>query len=266
VTDHIPGADTRIATRDPDHRRAEHVMGTVISLYLPDGGAAGMAADRAFAWFHEVDARFSPYKPDSEVSRLIRGETEVADVSEDLAEVLRIADAVELLSDGAFDIRGHRPDGAPDPTGVVKGWSVDLAGRLLEAAGIERYSINAGGDVLVHGGQGEDLPWEIGVAHPAEPGKVALVLTAIDLAVATSGTAERGLHIVDARTGRTADELLSVTVAGPDLARTDAYATAAFAMGHDGLRWVDALPGYAAAGITRDARLVTTRGLDRYRA
>ena len=68
------------------------------------------------------------------------------------------------------------------------------------------------------------------------------------------------------RTGAIADELLSVTVAGPDLTRADAYATAAFAMGRAGLRWVEALPGYHAAGITHDARLITTRGLSLYRA
>ena len=80
------------------------------------------------------------------------------------------------------------------------------------------------------------------------------------------GRPSAGYHITDPRAGQAADELLTVTVAGPDLARADAYATAAFAMGMEGLRWVDALPGYAAAGITHDARLVSTRGLDRIRA
>ena len=116
------------------------------------------------------------------------------------------------------------------------------------------------------GGQEWGVPWKVGVAHPFAPDAVALVLQGDDLAVATSGTTERGHHITDPRTGVAADELLTVTVAGPELARADAYATAAFAMGLEGLRWVDALPGYCAAGITHDARLVTTRGLDRIRA
>jgi FAD:protein FMN transferase len=264
VAERLP--DARVATSDPQRRRVERAMGTVVSLYLPHGGAESMAADAAFAWFHEVDDRFSPFKPDSEVSRLMRGETTAADVSADLAEVLEIADAVEALSGGAFDIRGHREDRRPDPTGVVKGWSVDRAGALLLAAGLERFYLSAGGDVLVRGGQESGVPWRVGVAHPLAADAVALVLQGDDLAVATSGTTERGHHIRDPRTGSVADELLSVTVAGPDLARADAYATAAFVMGRDGLRWVDALPGYAAAGITHEARLVTTRGLDRYRA
>ena len=240
-------------------------MGTMISLFVPDGGAGSAAVDAAFAWFHEVDERFSPFRPASEVSRLMCGWLDAADVSDDVAEVLDIAETVEVLSGGAFDIRGHRDDGRPDPTGVVKGWSVDRAGAMLVDAGIDRFSISAGGDVLVRGGQEPGLPWRIGVAHPFTPEAVALVLEGRDLAVATSGTTERGHHIAHGRTGAIADGLLTVTVVGPELARADAYATAAFAMGIDGLRWVDALPGYAAAGITHDARLITTRGLDRYR-
>jgi thiamine biosynthesis lipoprotein len=264
VAEPMPGH--RLATRDAERRRVERAMGTMISLYLPHGGASSPAADTAFDWFHEVDERFSPYKPGSEVSRVMRGEIALSQVSADLAEVLEIADAVEALSSGAFDIRGHREDGLPDPTGVVKGWSVDRAGAILAAAGHERFFISAGGDVLVRGGQEPGVPWRVGIAHPFAADAVALVLHGHDLAVATSGTTERGLHITDPRAGHAADELLTVTVAGPDLARADAYATAAFVMGMEGLRWVDALPGYAAAGITHYARLVSTRGLDRIRA
>ena len=57
------------------------------------------------------------------------------------------------------------------------------------------------------------------------------MVEATDLAVATSGAYARGEHVVDPHTGRAAERLLSVTIAGPDLATADAYATAAFAMG-----------------------------------
>jgi thiamine biosynthesis lipoprotein len=254
-----------IPTRDPARRRAERVMGTVISLVAPDGGADSAAADRAFAWLHEVDRRFSPFRPDSEVCRLASaGHIDRRAISDDMAEVLELCEIVEALSDGAFDIRRHRPDGAPDPTGVVKGWAVDRAGTILESAGMARYCLAAGGDVRALGGRALGLPWRIGIAHPTVRGATALVLEAGDLAVATSGITERGEHIVDGRTGRVARELLTVSVAGPDLGRADAYATAAFAMGRDGLRWVESLPGYAACATTPDARLVVSRGLGCY--
>lgn len=262
----LASAATRIDTHDAERRRAERVMGTVVSLFSPDGGASSPTVDAAFAWLHEVEQRFSPYRADSEVSRLMRGEIGPAGASADLADVLEIATAVELLSDGAFDIRRHRPDDAPDPTGIVKGWAIDRAAGMLAAGDIGRFSIGAGGDVVVRGGQADGQPWRIGIVHPHQPDKVALLLAADDLAVATSGTAERGHHIIDARTGKIADGLLSVTVLGPDLARADGYATAAFAMGREGVRWVDLLPGYTAAGVTHGGTLVSTPALDRYRA
>jgi thiamine biosynthesis lipoprotein len=273
-------AEPRIPTRDPGRRRVERVMGTVISLSVPDGGADSSAADRCFAWLHEVDRRFSPFQPDSEVSQLMRssgvasqeGRAEAgvpatstpAAVSADLAEVLELCEIVEVLSDGAFDIRRHRADGAPDPTGVVKGWAVDRAGAILEEAGMERFCIGAGGDVLARGGRAPGVPWRIGIAHPTVRGASALRLEAADLAVATSGSTERGEHIVHGRSGEVPRELLTLSVAGPSLGRADAYATAAFAMGRDGLRWVESLPGYAACAITPDERLIVTRGLQRF--
>ena len=285
----LPGPEVRISTRDPRQRRAERVMGTVISLFAPGGGADSAAADRCFAWLHEVDRRFSPFRPDSEVSRLMRaagegrphgegpgsatpGDAEPAhgtlaepgDLSPELAEVLELCEIVEALSDGAFDIRRHRADGAPDPTGVVKGWAVDRAGDILAEAGIAHFCIGAGGDVLARGGRAPGEPWRIGVAHPSERGAMTLTLEADDLAVATSGSTERGHHIVDARTGQVPRELLTLSVAGPSLARADAYATAAFAMGTAGLRWCESLPGYAACGTTPDGRLLVSRGLQRY--
>jgi thiamine biosynthesis lipoprotein len=257
---------SRIPTRAPGHRRVERAMGTMISLYAPAGGASSEAADGAFAWLHEIDRRFSPFRADSEVCRLMSSQVSTAGVSADLAEILEIAEIVEVLSDGVFDIRSHRGDGAPDPTGVVKGWAVDRAGDILSAGGVERFFLSAGGDVLVRGGRAVGVSWRIGVAHPDYGDAVALTLEADDLAVATSGTTERGRHIVDGRTGAVADGLLTLTVAGPSLARADAYATAGFAMGQPGVRWVDSMPGYSAAGITPYGRLITTRGLQQYQA
>lgn len=86
VAERVP--KTRVATRDPGHRRVEYAMGTMISLHLPDGGDVSRAADAAFDWFHEIDARFSPFKSDSEVGRLMRGELAPSRVSSDLVEVL----------------------------------------------------------------------------------------------------------------------------------------------------------------------------------
>lgn len=60
-------------------------------------------------------------------------------------------------------------------------------------------------------------PWRVGINDPDDRDKLLTALAGRDFAVATSGTAERGQHIINARTGRAAHGLASVTVAGPSL-------------------------------------------------
>jgi thiamine biosynthesis lipoprotein len=142
----------------------------------------------------------------------------------------------------------------------VKGWALDRAARMLERAGARRFSLNAGGDVVLRGG----APWRVGIQHPLRRDRVACVIEVVDGAVATSGAYERGAHIVDPHTQRPPDGVESVTVVGPRLGLADAYATAAFAMGADGPAWTASLDGYDAMTILDDKRVLTTRGfLDR---
>jgi thiamine biosynthesis lipoprotein len=100
----------------------------------------------------------------------------------------------------------------------------------------------------------------VGIAHPLRPGSLCAVVTGRDLAVATSGTAERGAHVLDPHTGRPATGLASLTLVGAELTRTDAYATAAFAMGAGARSWVAGLHGYQALAVTPDGRAWRTPG------
>jgi len=90
----------------------------------------------------------------------------------------------------------------------------------------------------------------VGIAHPPQPGALATVVEARDLAVATSGRAERGCHIVDPRTGRPPSGLASITVTGAPITLVDAYATAAYAMGPAARNWIEGLDGYEAYAVT----------------
>ena len=85
------------------------------------------------------------------------------------------------------------------------------------------------------------------------------------LAVATSASYERGAHIVDPWSGLPTTELASATVIGCDLGIADAYATAMYVMGLDGLDWLEGQPGYDAYLITRDDTTHWTSGFDRHR-
>ncbi len=175
--------------------------------------------------------------------------------------VLAMCDEVERLSAGAFDAWHHSPAGL-DPSGLVKGWSIDRAARLLVDAGARNFCINAGGDVLARGEPSPGETWRIGIRHPQIADKLAAVIAGGDLAVATSGAYERGYHIVDPATGRLPSGLLSMTIAGPSLAYADAYATAAYAMGASGVEWMIRLAGYGGLAITSQLRVVWSDALD----
>jgi len=232
--------------------RVEQIMGTAIGIDLRDRHVSEAAVDEAFASLRAADARFSTYKRDSEVSRLGRGELTLAECSLELRRVLALSEQLRSESLGHFDVHGHRADGGLDPSGVVKGWAVEQAAWILDAAGARNYAINAGGDILVRGEPQRGQPWRIGIRHPLQSDAVAHVVELRDGAVATSGAYERGEHIINPLSSAAPRDWLSLTVIGPSLSLADAYATAAFAMGLAGLAWVNAHPGYRAMGITTD--------------
>jgi len=236
--------------------RVEQIMGTAIGIDLRDERVPDEVIERAFDSLRAADERFSTYKPDSEVSRLGRGEIAFDDCSLELRQVLALAEQLRVDSDGHFDVYGHRSDGGLDPSGVVKGWAVEEAAWCLDAGGARNYAINAGGDAVLRGEPVPGEPWRIGIQHSRLPDVVAHVIELRGGAVATSGLYERGDHITGPG-GAPTHHWLSVTVTGPSLTMADAYATAAFAMGSGGLAWVTRHPGYRAYGITPDERLWT---------
>jgi FAD:protein FMN transferase len=245
----------------PSTRRTEvrHIMGMPIGIDVAD--ADGADIEPAFAWLREIDAIFSTYRDDSDISRLDRGEVSLAVCRPEVDEVLTRCLALERATGGFFSVRAA---GRLDPSGLVKGWAVAGAADRLAAVGIESFCINAGGDVIARGRPEPDRRWRVGIRHPVDLDRLAAVVAVEDLGVATSGEYERGAHILDPHTGRPPSGLLSVTVIGPDLAAADAYATAAFAMGAGGPAWTATLTGYDAMCITDDHRVVSTAGFARH--
>jgi FAD:protein FMN transferase len=245
----VPAADVR------------HIMGMPIGIDARDADAD--AVEAAFDWLREVDAIFSTYREDSDLSRLDRGELTLAECRPELDEVLTRCLALERATGGYFSVRAA---GRLDPSGFVKGWAVEGAAERLAAAGAARFCIDAGGDVVARGRPAPDRLWRVGIRHPVELDRLAAVVAVEDLAVATSGEYERGPHILDPHTGLPPEGLVSVTVVGPDLAVADAYATAAFAMGAGGPAWTATLDGYDAMCVTSDRRVLATPGFERHRA
>jgi thiamine biosynthesis lipoprotein len=237
-------------------RHVEPCMGTMFSFDLRsefDQSAFGRTLD----WLHWVDTTFSTYRPDSDISQIDVGRRTVAQCPPEVGLILDLCEELRVVTGGYFDTRAA---GSLDPSGVVKGWAVDNAHDQLRAAGSTRHCINAGGDIRCTGGREEGRPWRLGVSDPRARDRIIAVAESEDLAMATSGTAERGHHIVDPHTGRPPTALLSLSVIGADLTTVDALATAAFAMGPGAQSWLEQREGIEAFAVTTDRRSWSTAG------
>lgn len=241
---------------------AEPVMGTVVSFAVVPGGQSGGAAmpaiEAACAALHWADATFSTWDPHSPVSRLRRGEAELSDLPAEVTEVLVLCEEARKLSCGWFDPWAS-PSGV-DPTGLVKGWAVERALTILRVAGMAAAMVNGGGDIAVFGTPAPGQRWRVGIRHPWRAGALAGILEAT-AAVATSGSYERGPHLLDPFTGQPASRAASATVTGPSLAFADALATALAVGGDEALGIVAGLDGYAGYLIRPDGSETDSGGI-----
>lgn len=247
-------------------RRVDGVMGTMVALHLADDlprATLTKLAEDFFDWMREVEERFTVFKETSEVRRLDRGELKITECSRYLRGVLDDCAQAWRDTDGYFDVYAT---GSLNPSGYVKGWSAEVASARLVAAGSVNHLINAGGDIRVRGRPEPGELWHIPIRHPWQHDGAYLMVAVTDTAVSTSGTYERGFHVVNPRTGKPSDLMRSVTIIGPDLGKADAYATAAVAMGLPGIEWLGRLAeerGYESAVVTEHGEVFASRGVPR---
>jgi FAD:protein FMN transferase len=238
----------------------EDVMGMPVTVQVVDDEAADGAhgaVQEVFNDFALLDRTFSPFLANSEVSRINRGELRPEDAGQLMTQAISLCRLYEQATDGYFSawIAGRF-----DPSGLVKGWAIDRACSILDRHGYRDYFVDAGGDVQTRGRNPEGGPWRVGIRHPVERDKVACVVLASGLAVATSGTYEKGEHILDPHSGKPAGEWLSFTVVGPDILQADVYATACLAMGVAGLEFMTRVGRYEAYAIDHRLRATYTAG------
>jgi thiamine biosynthesis lipoprotein len=218
-------------------------MGMPFSLALRGRHTADSPATAAWAAalaeLRAADRMFSTYRSDSVISRLGRGELTLADCPPEVSEVLALGETAERDSHGAFAVRRG---GVLDPSGVVKGWAAERAAAHLAGLPDTDFCLSAGGDVTCRTLDPTSPPWRIGIEDPHDPSRLVAVVPVHTGAVATSGAAHRGAHVVDARTGRPACGIASVTVIGSSLAAVDIDATAAYALGPDAVGWLRTRP------------------------
>lgn len=245
-------------------RRAWSVMGTWASLVAADVSSAEIAEAAASTVLAQLEMQFSSYRKDSEVSRFNRGE--LTEPSERLREVLAACSWLKEESGGVFDVHHAGSPTAVDVAGYVKGWAVELAADALDAAGIEHYALGVGGDWRVRGGHPDGRPWQLAIVDPTDRTRARSVVSLTTGALATSGAYERGAHIVvpagtaSKREGPPGLRAASFSVTGPLLRWADAFATIGFAMGEEGLAWVDNYADYHGAIIVQGDRMSAADG------
>lgn len=199
---------------------------------------AGIDKVREFAIY--VDDVFSTYKPESVISQLRRNEISIESTSEDVKDVWNRCAFAREITEGAFN--PWAVEGGFDPSGLVKGWAADKCAQIMLDSGAKHVQINAAGDLTLRGGHFdaaklEVVPWSIGVVNPENRQEIVQVFNITDGSIATSGSYERGAHILDPHTGLIAIGARSATVIGPDGGLADALATALMVEGRDGAIW-----------------------------
>ena len=216
------------------------IWGTVISIVSPSREVKEdvflSACESAENFYKEIDNRFSTYKSNSEVSQLRTGTLEISNASPDVKLVWNECLELRDLTQRAFD--PWAVHGGFDPSGYVKGWAAQESLRFFDERGVKHIQINAGGDVVVRGGIDANTPWTIGVRHPDHVDQIAKSFEVFDGAIASSGTYERGAHIIDPRVGVPAVGARAASVIGPDAGIADALATAIVVDGRDAVNWL----------------------------
>ena len=236
------------------------LMGMPVTIEIAD--PAGQAEfDQVYAYFEGVDRQFSTYKADSELSRLNRGEFALAQASAEMQNVFRMAETLRQHTDGYFDIRHN---GATDPSGLVKGWAIFNAAEMLWQQGFKNFYVEAGGDFQVYGRNAQGQEWRMGIRSPFNMHEIVKVIAASGCGVATSGSYIRGQHIYNPKDAQPLDEIVSLTVIGPNVFEADCFATAAFAMGREGIGFIASLEGFEGYMIDREGLATSTSGFARY--
>jgi thiamine biosynthesis lipoprotein len=245
-------------------KQTKQIMGMPITVEIVDDDAMQENVDAVFSYFESIDERFSTYKPESEISKINRGEIRKPEYSAEMREVLELCEETKNATDGYFDITTS--EGLLDPSGLVKGWAIHNAALLLEKNNCENFYIEAGGDIQVHGNNTEGGPWRIGIKNPLQANEIIKVLFLTTEGVATSGTYERGLHIYNPhnRQSSAVHDIISLTVVGKNIYEADRFATAAFAMGKKGIEFIERTEGLEGYVIDKDGIGTETSGFKKY--
>jgi len=235
---------------------ARIMMGMTITIEVVDHTVIKRDIEDMFDYFKAVDEQFSTYKETSEITAINKKNLPFEQYSKKMKEVFVLSEQTRRETGGYFDIK--KPDNSYDPSGLVKGWCLHNVACLLREKGFKHFLVDAGGDTEISGFNAEEKKWAIGIRNPFNPEKkIIKVVYLSDKGIATSGTYARGQHIYNPlQSGQLLEDVVSLTVIGPNIYESDRFATAGFAMGRRGIEFIDSLPDLE--GYMVDAKGVAT--------
>ncbi len=242
-------------------KQTKHLMGMPITVEILDAGANTNVFSDIWSHFSSVDRKYSTYKKDSEISKINNG-LQTTKWSPEMKTILRLCEQTKQETGGYFNIIHNNKR---DPSGLVKGWAINNAAKLLLARGFQNFYIEAGGDIQVHGLNAEKKLWRVGIRNPFKRTEVVKIVAVTTSGVATSGTYIRGQHIYNPhKPDGLVKEVASLTVVGPNIYEADRFATAAFAMGKAGIEFIESLASCEAYMIDDKKQAVFTSGFEKY--
>lgn len=232
-------------------------MGMPVTVKIIDAGATSEDIQEVFAYFNYIDKKFSTYKRDSEISQINRGVVNNVDYSNEMKKILELSDQTKKETNGYFDIYLN---GIIDPSGIVKGYAIWQASKILEKKGHQNFYVEIAGDIQVFGKNEKGESWKVGIQNPFNPEEIIKIVKISNKGIATSGNYQKGLHILNPKTKLAADEIASISVIGPNVYEADRFATAAFVMGEKGIEFIEELKGFEGYMVKNNKIAVMTSG------
>lgn len=241
-------------------KQTKLLMGMPITLEIVDSVTKAVF-DEIFSYFKYIDQKFSTCKKNSEISKLNDGRLKLKDSSQEVQEIFLLAKETKKETGGYFDIYHG---GKYDPSGIVKGWAVFNAARVLRQKGFKNFYIDAGGDIQVSGKNEEGRNWRVGIKNPFKQDEIVRAAILKNQGIATSGNYIRGDHIYNPINNQSIPDIVSLTVIGPNVYEADRFVTASFAMGKNGINFIEDLKGFEGYMIDKEGIATMTSGFEGY--
>ncbi|EKD43829.1 MAG: hypothetical protein ACD_72C00101G0004 [uncultured bacterium] len=241
-------------------------MGMPVVIDIVDGNSTMQDIDDLFNYFEHIEQIFSPYRETSETCRINRNEILPKNYSDEMKEILTLAEKTKRETNGFFDI--EIIPGKINPVGIVKGWAIYNAAKILEKKGFKNFYVDIGGDIQTSGLNHENKKWQIGIRNPFNHEIGQELIKVVYLSgegIATSGNYLRGNHIYNPfNQNEKLDHSISFSVIGPNVYEADRFATAAFAMDKKGIYFIEKLSGFEGYAVDKHGQATMTSNFELY--